>query len=69
MRGRLQGLVTVVSAGGPWVAHLVHGLAGAAFGTAWAISGGGLLTVAAMAALAACFPDLLRHPADAAPAR
>ncbi|MDT0447199.1 MFS transporter [Streptomyces johnsoniae] len=69
VRGRLQGLVTVVSAGGPWVAHLVHGPAGAAFGTAWAISGGGLLTVAAMATLAACCPDLLRHTAAAPPVR
>jgi hypothetical protein len=64
MRGRLQGAVTVVSAGGPWVAHLAHGTAGAAFGTTWAITGGGLLTVAAMLLTAALFPELVRYRAE-----
>lgn len=45
MRGRLQGIDTVVAAGGPRLGDLAHGVAGAAFGAGWAVSGGGLLTV------------------------
>jgi MFS family permease len=58
LRGRLVGAVYVVSAGGPWLAHLAHGVAGAAFGTTWAIAGGGALTVLAMLALALLEPEL-----------
>ncbi|NNN29031.1 MFS transporter [Streptomyces sp. S3(2020)] len=46
MRGRLQGIDTVVAAGGPRLGDLAHGMAGAAFGAGWAVTGGGLLTVA-----------------------
>ncbi|TDC08697.1 MFS transporter [Streptomyces sp. 8K308] len=63
LRGRLQGLDTVISAGGPWLGHLAHGLAGAAAGTTWAITGGGLLTVVAMLALAAASRTLIRYRA------
>jgi MFS family permease len=66
LRGRLQGAVTVVSAGGPWAAQLSHGTAGAAFGTTWAISGGGLLTVAAMLLTALLRPELRRYRATPA---
>ncbi|MEU5891995.1 MFS transporter [Streptomyces sp. NPDC047461] len=45
MRGRLQGIDTVVAAGGPRLGDLAHGVAGAAFGAGWAVTGGGLLTV------------------------
>ena len=41
MRGRMQGVFTVVVAGGPRIADLLHGIAGAAVGTALAVSGGG----------------------------
>ncbi|MGP3970705.1 MFS transporter [Streptomyces sp. 6N223] len=64
LRGRLVGSVYVVSAGGPWLAHLAHGVAGAAFGPAWAIAGGGVLTVLAMLALAMLQPELLRYRSD-----
>ncbi|KKD08118.1 MFS transporter permease [Streptomyces sp. WM6386] len=45
MRGRLQGIDTVVAAGGPRLGDLAHGVAGATFGAGWAVTGGGLLTV------------------------
>jgi hypothetical protein len=43
-----QGTLIIVAAGGPLVADIVHGPVGAAVGTTWAISGGGILAVAAM---------------------
>jgi MFS family permease len=61
LRGRLQGADTVVAAGGPRLAGLAHGAAGAAFGTTWAVTGGGVLTIAAMLALVAASPDFRRH--------
>ncbi|MES5825581.1 MFS transporter [Streptomyces sp. RG80] len=51
MRGRLQGIDTVVAAGGPRLGDLAHGVAGAAVGAGWAVTGGGLLTVAAAVVL------------------
>ncbi|MEU6357203.1 MFS transporter [Streptomyces sp. NPDC047072] len=61
MRGRLQGIDTVIAAGGPRMGDLAHGVAGAAFGTTWAVSGGGALTVAAMLGLLVLFPGFRRH--------
>jgi MFS family permease len=52
VRGRVQGALTVVLLGGPQAAGVVHGLAGAALGARTAICLGGLLTVAAVAAIA-----------------
>ena len=63
LRGRLQGLDTVISAGGPWLGGLAHGLAGAAAGPTWAITGGGLLTVAATLALASVSRTLIAYRA------
>ncbi|NYI07599.1 MFS transporter [Allostreptomyces psammosilenae] len=65
MRGRMQGAMHVVGAGGPWLADIAHGTAGAAVGTVWAISGGGALTVLAMALTAAVFRDFWRYRAPA----
>ena len=42
MRGRLQGVFTVVVAGGPRLADLVHGLVASATSTAVAVTGGGI---------------------------
>ncbi|RKN44089.1 MFS transporter [Streptomyces hoynatensis] len=61
MRGRMQGVFTVVVAGGPRLADLLHGLGGSAFGPGAAVTAGGLLTVATMLALAAATPDFRRH--------
>ncbi|MFE0462596.1 MFS transporter [Kitasatospora sp. NPDC058965] len=55
LRGRLQGADTVIAAGGPRLAALAHGAAGAAWGTTWAITGGGLLVILAMALAAPGF--------------
>jgi hypothetical protein len=46
MRGRLQGVFTVVVAGGPRLADLAHGLVADATSLQTAIVGGGLLCVA-----------------------
>ncbi|MFE4667372.1 MFS transporter [Streptomyces sp. NPDC056716] len=61
MRGRMQGVFTVVVAGGPRLADVLHGTAGSAFGPRAAVTGGGLLVVAAMLALAAAVPALRRY--------
>jgi MFS family permease len=65
MRGRMQGAFTVVVAGGPRLADLLHGTAGATLGVTAAISGGGFLTIAAMLALALAVPTFLRYRAPA----
>ncbi|MFJ8605076.1 MFS transporter [Streptomyces shenzhenensis] len=61
MRGRMQGVFTVVVAGGPRLADVLHGTAGAAFGPRAAVVGGGLLVVAVMLGLAAAVPALRRY--------
>ncbi|MDN3353161.1 MFS transporter [Actinomadura sp. DC4] len=61
LRGRLQAADTVVAAGGPRLADFAHGAAGAAFGTTWTVTGGGVLTIAAMLTLVAASPDLRRY--------
>ncbi|MFD5910887.1 MFS transporter [Streptomyces massasporeus] len=61
MRGRMQGVFTVVVAGGPRLADVLHGTAGSAFGPRTAVAGGGLLVVAVMLALAASVPALRRY--------
>ncbi|MEV8593649.1 MFS transporter [Streptomyces sp. NPDC052012] len=61
MRGRMQGVFTVVVAGGPRLADLLHGTAGSAFGTRAAVAGGGALVVVVMLALAAAMPALRRY--------
>jgi hypothetical protein len=45
MRGRMQGVFTVVVAGGPRVADLVHGLVASATSTSFAVIAGGLATI------------------------
>ncbi|WP_163513195.1 MFS transporter [Fodinicola acaciae] len=61
LRGRIQGALTVVLFGGPQIANLLHGLAGAAVGARLAISVGGLLTVAAVAVVVRAAPQLWRY--------
>lgn len=63
MRGRMQGVFTVVVAGGPRLADLVHGTAGAALGTTTAIAGGGVLVIVGMTVAALAFPVFLRYRA------
>ncbi|MEU1404579.1 MFS transporter [Streptomyces sp. NPDC005728] len=61
MRGRMQGVFTVVVAGGPRLADVLHGTAGSAFGARAAVAGGGALVVAVMLTLAATCPALRRY--------
>ncbi|MFF7560054.1 MFS transporter [Streptomyces pseudovenezuelae] len=61
MRGRMQGVFTVVVAGGPRLADVLHGTAGSVFGARAAVAGGGLLVVVVMLTLAFAVPALRRY--------
>ncbi|MFI7009313.1 MFS transporter [Streptomyces sp. NPDC050145] len=61
MRGRMQGVFTVVVAGGPRLADVLHGSAGSVFGPRAAVVGGGLLVVVTMLGLACVMPALRRY--------
>ncbi|WP_405466817.1 MFS transporter [Streptomyces jietaisiensis] len=61
MRGRMQGVFTVVVAGGPRLADVLHGTGGSLFGPRAAVAGGGLLVVVATLVLAAVTPALRNH--------
>ena len=61
MRGRMQGVFTVVVAGGPRLADVLHGTAGSALGPRTAVAGGGILVVVVMLGLAAAVPALRRY--------
>ncbi|MFD3497445.1 MFS transporter [Streptomyces sp. NPDC058676] len=61
MRGRMQGVFTVVVAGGPRLADVLHGSAGSAFGAPKAVAGGGILVMVVMLSLALAVPALRRY--------
>ncbi|MCW7941231.1 MFS transporter permease [Streptomyces hygroscopicus] len=61
MRGRMQGVFTVVVAGGPRLADVLHGTVGSALGARTAISGGGLLVIVATLGLAVATPALREY--------
>jgi MFS family permease len=61
MRGRMQGVFTVVVAGGPRLADLLHGTAGSALGPRVAVTAGGLLVVVAMLAVAVAGQELRKY--------
>lgn len=61
LRGRLQGVFTVVVVGGPRIADVSHGLAAAAIGTAATTAGGGALVILGIAACAALVPSFVRY--------
>ncbi|MET8350667.1 MULTISPECIES: MFS transporter [unclassified Micromonospora] len=65
MRGRLQGVNTVVVAGGPRLGDLRAGTMAAGFGVGVAWVAGGLASAVLVVALAAAFPALLRYRAAA----
>jgi MFS family permease len=65
MRGRMQGVFTVVVAGGPRIADLAHGWAAAGVGTAAAATGGGVLVVVLTAIAVVCLPAFWRYRATA----
>nr|WP_218844063.1 MFS transporter [Naumannella cuiyingiana] len=61
VRGRLQGVFTVVVAGGPRIADVAHGAAAAAVGTVVASAGGGLLVVIGTVLAALAVPAFVRY--------
>lgn len=61
LRGRLQGVFTVVVAGGPRLADAVHGAAAAMVGTTVAAAGGGALVVVGVLIAAAAVPVFVRY--------
>jgi MFS family permease len=61
VRGRLQGVFTVVVAGGPRLADAVHGAAAAAVGTTIAAAGGGGLVLVGVLIAALCAPVFVRY--------
>ncbi|MFF7656068.1 MFS transporter [Streptomyces sp. NPDC007983] len=63
MRGRMQGVFTVVVAGGPRIADLLHGTAGSLLGPRTAVAAGGLLVAVLMLGLAVAVPDFRRYTA------
>lgn len=61
VRGRLQGVFTVVVAGGPRLADVAHGGAAAVVGTAAASAGGGVLVVILVVVAAIAVPTFVRY--------
>jgi MFS family permease len=61
VRGRLQGVFTVVVAGGPRIADAVHGGAAALVGTTVAAAGGGALVLVGMAVCVLVAPIFVRY--------
>jgi MFS family permease len=61
LRGRLQGVFTVVVAGGPRLADALHGAAAAAVGTTVAAAGGGVLVVVGVVIATLVVPAFVRY--------
>lgn len=61
VRGRLQGVFTVVVAGGPRLADVAHGGAAAIVGTSAAAAGGGVLVVVGVTVAAIAAPVFVRY--------
>jgi MFS family permease len=63
MRGRMQGVFTVVVAGGPRLADVLHGTGGAVLGSSAAVAGGGALVVVFAVIAVICLPAFWRYRA------
>ena len=61
LRGRLQGVFTVVVAGGPRLADAVHGASAAVVGTTVTAAGGGALVVVGVTLAALLVPAFVRY--------
>jgi MFS family permease len=66
MRGRMQGVYTVVVVGGPRVADIAHGFVGAASSTTIAVAGGGVLVVVLVIIAVALLPAIWHYRAPVA---
>lgn len=61
VRGRLQGVFTVVVVGGPRIADVAHGAVAVSIGAAATAAGGGLLVVVGTVLAAVAFPAFVRY--------
>jgi MFS family permease len=61
VRGRLQGVFTVVVAGGPRVADVAHGGVAAAAGAGATVAGGGVLVIVLVVVAASAIPVFVRY--------
>ncbi len=66
VRGRLQGVFTVVVVGGPRIADVAHGAVAVSIGAAATAAGGGALVVIATMLAAIAFPAFIRYRVVAA---
>jgi MFS family permease len=66
LRGRLQGVFTVVVAGGPRLADTLHGTAAAMIGTTATAAGGGALVVVGVMVATLAVPTFVRYRVGAA---
>ena len=66
VRGRLQGVFTVVVVGGPRIADVLHGGVAAVIGAAATAAGGGILVVVGVVLAALAFPAFVRYRVVAA---
>jgi MFS family permease len=69
VRGRLQGVFTVVVVGGPRIADVAHGAVAVSIGAAATAAGGGVLVVIATMLAAVAFPAFVRYRVIAATGR
>jgi MFS family permease len=69
VRGRLQGVFTVVVVGGPRIADVAHGAVAASIGAAATAAGGGALVVVFTVLAAVAFPAFIRYRVVAATGR
>ena len=69
VRGRLQGVFTVVVVGGPRIADVAHGAVAVSVGAAATAAGGGLLVVIVTVVAAVAFPAFVRYRVTAASGR
>ncbi len=69
VRGRLQGVFTVVVVGGPRIADVAHGAVAVSIGAAATAAGGGLLVILATVVAAVAFPAFVRYRVVAATGR
>ncbi|MCW2847375.1 MAG: entS 2 [Marmoricola sp.] len=69
VRGRLQGVFTVVVVGGPRIADVAHGAVAVSIGAAATAAGGGLLVIIATVLAAVAFPAFVRYKVVAATTR
>jgi MFS family permease len=61
VRGRLQGVFTVVVVGGPRIADVAHGAVAVSIGAAATAAGGGLLVIVATVLAAVALPAFIRY--------